>query len=614
MIDFRALSYFLVACEHGTLGAAAQELGLAPSTLSASLKSIEVEFGVPLFRRQGAGLSPRQLAPWLYRAGVPLLLLEDFVRRRIAESTEAAAIRLRVDIRLPFAFGPLNRSINRAIGTTAEEEPLVLSEPVWSAEAGAASVMPAPDRLRFAGVSDIRIEPRAPSSGEMLLAEDPWWVIRRQSHGEDDIGSVGQHWVILPDLPTAVIDDLTHHLFACGCERVTHAAVVSADWPRIIEEHQGAAFLAPASALAVHLDNHRITMQPLDPPLSIPIVASHGDDPISERFAERLRAALAQGLPSGRFRPTLTGRRLRYFNLAHDLGTVSAAARAAGVAQPALSQQLQKLEASIGQPLFERRTSGLVLTAAGAQFGRASALLDKRLRELEARGRSESFVESGKLSLGVLPSAGHHSDLISGVTEALVTLRERHPATSLTIHEASNGTLQDWVMRGRLGLAIVETAPPQVPRLPLNSAEDLCVIVDPRLGLLQPGPVRLRNLAGMDLVMPTTMFGLRQLVDLAARAARIDLRPLHEVDALAVLIAMLMREPIATILPASAVKEEIEHGKLVAHPIVEPVIQRKLFVIYSGDRSLTAAERDLVKLLRGGLTATASRAPQLTLA
>jgi DNA-binding transcriptional LysR family regulator len=55
------------------------------------------------------------------------------------------------------------------------------------------------------------------------------------------------------------------------------------------------------------------------------------------------------------------------------------------------------------------------------------------------------------------------------------------------------------------------------------------------------------------------------------------------------------------VLPASAVRLELASGELAAHPITDPTITRRLFVIYSGDRSLTPAERDLVKLLRAKL-------------
>jgi len=39
----------------------------------------------------------------------------------------------------------------------------------------------------------------------------------------------------------------------------------------------------------------------------------------------------------------------------------------------------------------------------------------------------------------------------------------------------------------------------------------------------------------------------------------------------------------------------------VAHPIIEPTIARRLYMIYSADRSLTEPERELVQMLRARL-------------
>jgi DNA-binding transcriptional LysR family regulator len=242
-----------------------------------------------------------------------------------------------------------------------------------------------------------------------------------------------------------------------------------------------------------------------------------------------------------------------------------------------------------------------VRTEPGERFALAAGLLDKRLRELEISGATASLVEGGRLSLGVLPSVSHHGHLVNRITEAVLQLRERYPAMSITVREAPNGTLQNWVLRGRVGLAIVETALSQMPRLALDASEELVVIADPRHGLLPPGPVKLSDLSKIPLALPTALFGLRQLLDAAARDVGVEIRPKHEIDALTMLIALLSREPIATVLPASAVRPEILSRELSAHLIIEPTINRRLFVIYSADRSLTPAERDLVKLLRSTL-------------
>jgi DNA-binding transcriptional LysR family regulator len=169
------------------------------------------------------------------------------------------------------------------------------------------------------------------------------------------------------------------------------------------------------------------------------------------------------------------------------------------------------------------------------------------------------------------------------------------------VREAPNRTLQDWVVRGVVGVAIVETSLPQMARLALGSSEGLAAIVDPRHGLLPPGPVRLSDLAQLPLALPTTRFGLRQLLDAAAQDRGISIRPRIEIDALAMMAAVLQRQPMCTILPPSAVRRELATGELVAHPITEPTIERRLYMIYSADRSLTEPERELVQMLRARL-------------
>ncbi len=50
-------------------------------------------------------------------------------------------------------------------------------------------------------------------------------------------------------------------------------------------------------------------------------------------------------------------------------------------------------------------------------------------------------------------------------------IQARHPTLKLVIQEAPNGMLQDWIMRGLIGIAVVETGLPHMPRLPLGSSE-----------------------------------------------------------------------------------------------------------------------------------------------
>ncbi|MEM6849764.1 MAG: LysR family transcriptional regulator, partial [Pseudomonadota bacterium] len=60
-------------------------------------------------------------------------------------------------------------------------------------------------------------------------------------------------------------------------------------------------------------------------------------------------------------------KQLRYFKRVADTGSVSKAAAALSVAQPAVSRQIAALEDSLGTPLFFRNGRGVTLTEAGQE-------------------------------------------------------------------------------------------------------------------------------------------------------------------------------------------------------------------------------------------------------
>jgi DNA-binding transcriptional LysR family regulator len=338
-------------------------------------------------------------------------------------------------------------------------------------------------------------------------------------------------------------------------------------------------------------------------PLTSRIVArATKPDAATKLFVRHLKRALADQRQTPLDRPVISLRQIRYFNLVHRLRRVSAAARGANISQPALSEQIHKLEASLGGALFERHGDGVIPTYKGERFDHIARLIEPGFRRLSTSDTGAAQPQSRKIVVGILPSVNQHGFLVNRITEAMLDVQERYPTLKLVIQEAPNGTLQDWVIRGLVGVAIVETVLPRMPRLPLGSSERLAAIVHVSHKMLPPGPVTLADLARLKLALPTNRFGLRQLLDAAAEQQNIRLRPDLEIDALPMAVAILARLPVCTVLPESAVEREIANGDLVAHPIIEPMISRRLFVIYSGERTLSESERGLVNSLRRKLS------------
>ena len=145
----------------------------------------------------------------------------------------------------------------------------------------------------------------------------------------------------------------------------------------------------------------------------------------------------------------VTLRQLRYFQALIEHGSFSRAAESVHVSQPALSLQVRELEASLGGPLVERESRGVLLTPLGREAHEQTLrILDETLL-LETMG--ERF-EAGPLrvAVGIVSTLAPY--LLPGV---LTHLHDASPRVELDIMEASGQALVSSLLAGRLDAAIV---------------------------------------------------------------------------------------------------------------------------------------------------------------
>jgi len=122
-------------------------------------------------------------------------------------------------------------------------------------------------------------------------------------------------------------------------------------------------------------------------------------------------------------------KQLRAFVQIADSGSVSAASRVLGIAQPTVSRQLQALETSVGLPLIRRDTHNMSLTEAGRTLladARKLLLLAERAGQ---NLRAERDTLHGHLRVVSVLDVGQWI-----VSHALVKFRERHPHITAELH------------------------------------------------------------------------------------------------------------------------------------------------------------------------------------
>jgi DNA-binding transcriptional LysR family regulator len=143
-------------------------------------------------------------------------------------------------------------------------------------------------------------------------------------------------------------------------------------------------------------------------------------------------------------------RQLRYLlALAEERHFTRAAARE-HIAQPALSQQIRRLEDEIGLALVERTTRRVALTDAGellvARARRILSEVDAAHSELQGlRG-----LQTGHVTVGAMHTMGPVD-----VSLALAIFHERHPGVELTVREQSSEELAEMLRVDELDLAFL---------------------------------------------------------------------------------------------------------------------------------------------------------------
>ena len=154
---------------------------------------------------------------------------------------------------------------------------------------------------------------------------------------------------------------------------------------------------------------------------------------------------------------------LRDFLAVVEQGSLRAAARDLGIAQPAITRSIQELERELGVPLFERQTRGVVPTAMGNAFLRRARSISNEL--LRARDEIDQLrgVMHGhvRVALSMVP----HMALLPYV---LKQFRIRYPEVHLDILDAVFLTVGSRISDGTIDCYV--GPPPE--RLPEGLAQE----------------------------------------------------------------------------------------------------------------------------------------------
>jgi LysR family hydrogen peroxide-inducible transcriptional activator len=146
---------------------------------------------------------------------------------------------------------------------------------------------------------------------------------------------------------------------------------------------------------------------------------------------------------------------LEYLIALAEEGSFTRAAERLAIAQPSLSQQIQKLEREIGQPLFDRLPRGVTTTEGGEKLlGHARRILAE-IEDAKRQTRELRDTVSGVLAIGAIPTIAPF--LLPGLMKAFAA---QYPDVRLALVEDVTARLLEQLDQGRLDLAIMSDAEP----------------------------------------------------------------------------------------------------------------------------------------------------------
>jgi LysR family transcriptional regulator, transcription activator of glutamate synthase operon len=287
-------------------------------------------------------------------------------------------------------------------------------------------------------------------------------------------------------------------------------------------------------------------------------------------------------------------RQLRYLVAVAEEQNFTRAAAREHIAQPALSQQIRRLEDELGVVLIERTTRRMSLTDAGAllvaRARRIMAEIDAANSELEA----VKGIDVGHVRVGTIHTMGPID-----VSVALAIFHERHPGVELTVREESSEELAEMIRDDELDLAFLSvTERVESHGLALHQlvSEELVVVLAPGHRLARRDRLRMTELRDEEFISYRQGARLRELLFAAGRHAGFEPRVRLESNESSRIRRLVARGMGVAILPRS---DAVSPGAEVAVlALTDPPLTRDITLAWRQERMHPPAVVEFLSLAR----------------
>ncbi len=278
-----------------------------------------------------------------------------------------------------------------------------------------------------------------------------------------------------------------------------------------------------------------------------------------------------------------------------EKGSFSKAAQALGITQPAVSQQIRRLEDVYGTPLVHRQGGAVVPTAAGAVVYEYATQIVGLFEKSQHAAREQDHNISGQLT--VAASTGLGEDFLPRV---LVAYRDRFPDVRVDMQVGDSSEILSRLLRERLDLGFVGTTQRDRHLQFEHFMEDrLVVVVSPNHPMANRQHVSKEEFLNLPLILQQAGSGATGALhrSLSEHGIQLkDLRVIGEAGLQESTKSMVRLGSVGTIISHLGALRDLTDGRLAAVTVDGLDLKHDFYVAYSRDWPLSQAARSFIEL------------------
>lgn len=275
-----------------------------------------------------------------------------------------------------------------------------------------------------------------------------------------------------------------------------------------------------------------------------------------------------------------------------DHGSLSAAARHVGMAQPNATRTLARLERDLGLSLVQRSTAGSTPTSNGTLVVEWARPLLQAAEDLLDGAAVLAYRSEQQLTV-----AASHTIAEQLLPGWLVRLRDDHPQLQVAVHVHNSADVVDDLHHGRCTLGFIEgpTVPWGMHSVVVARDELVLVVAPTHPWARRRRPVEASELLATALVTREQGSGTRVALDAALGSTTTSQLELPSNAAVRIAVSSGAGPAVLSRL---AVTEALRSKDLVQVPVAGVDLGRRLRAVWTGRRRLAGPARDLVDLAR----------------